>query len=168
MPAPTRTNHIAFQALDMPATHEFWTKAVGLKFSHAVREDARETSSGEKMNPFLHVFYAMPSGEAIAFFDVAGEYERTPDGLEWWAKHVALEVDSVDDVHAMKQQLTEHGVAVRGPVDHDGVWYSIYCFDPNGVHLEVTCQTQAITEAEAVDAEQVYATWMADRAAKRV
>jgi catechol 2,3-dioxygenase-like lactoylglutathione lyase family enzyme len=168
MPVPVAMNHLAFQTLDLPATHAFWTEAVGAKLVGAVRQESAVTSSGEEMAPFLHVFYELASGECIAFFDVAKAYRPVPDGLEWWARHVALSVDSVAHLDAMAEQLRAHGAQVRGPVDHDGLWFSVYCFDPNGVHLEITYQTRRLTKTDAEQAQTLYDTWLTDRAAGRV
>ncbi|AXI80480.1 VOC family protein [Peterkaempfera bronchialis] len=168
MVTPAAMNHIAYQTTDLAATHAFWTKALGARLAGAVRQDAAITSSGESMNPFLHVFYELAGGECIAFFDVAGEYQAKDDGLEWWAKHLALSVSSQEELAAVAQQLRDHGVEVRGPVDHDGLWYSVYCFDPNGVHLEITHQTRPLGEPDAIEARSLYDTWLADRAAERV
>jgi catechol 2,3-dioxygenase-like lactoylglutathione lyase family enzyme len=38
---------------------------------------------------------------------------------------------------AAQKRLEEHGVKVRGPVDH-GTWRSIYFTDPDGIRLEIT------------------------------
>ncbi|MFE4423979.1 VOC family protein [Streptomyces sp. NPDC056817] len=168
MVTPIAMNHIAYQTTDLAATHAFWTEAVGAKLVGAVRQDRATTSSGEAMNPFLHVFYELKSGECIAFFDVAGDYEAKDDGLEWWAKHVALSVSSDEELEEMAQQLKNHGVQVRGTVDHDGLWHSIYCFDPSGVHLEITHQTRPLNEKDAEDAQVLYDAWLADRATDRV
>ncbi|MYS85628.1 VOC family protein [Embleya scabrispora] len=168
MVVPVALNHLAYQTRDLAATHRFWTDAVGAKLAGAVREESRTTSSGEVTAPFLHVFYALASGECIAFFDVAKDYAPVPDGLEWWTRHVALAVDSVAEVDAMAEQIRRHGVEVRGPIDHDGVWYSVYCFDPNGVHLEITHQSRPLTEQDAAEARTAFDAWLADRAAGRL
>ena len=45
-----------------------------------------------------------------------------------------------------------HGVHVTGPIDHEGVWLSIYFGDPNGITLELTHQSRALTETDAAHA----------------
>lgn len=168
MVTPSSVNHVAYQTTDLAATHEFWTRGLGARLVGAVREEGRETSSGERMNPFLHVFYQLTSGECIAFFDVVGDYELKDDGMEWWAKHVALSVSSREELRQIGDQLRGLGVEVRGPVDHEGLWYSIYCFDPSGVHVEITHQARPLTDEDAEEAQAVYGAWLADRAAGRV
>jgi catechol-2,3-dioxygenase len=41
---------------------------------------------------------------------------------------------------AAHKRLISAGIAVLGPVDHDGYVHSIYFFDPNGIRLELTAE----------------------------
>lgn len=169
MSLPTALNHIAFQTDDLEATHRFYTEVLGFRFAGAVRQTpGQTTSSGEKMPDFLHTFYEMPSGECVAFFDVEDTPKRVDDGWAWWTRHLALSLESTEAVDAYAQRLRDNGVQVRGPVDHDGLWYSVYCFDPTGVHLEFTYQTRELGAADASEAEELYSAWIADRQAGRV
>ena len=38
---------------------------------------------------------------------------------------------------------------VLGVTDHEGIWKSIYFFDPNGIRLELTYQTRPLNEQDA-------------------
>ena len=67
---PKSVNHIAFPIASTAAAHEFYTKVLGCKLVGAVRED-RIPSTGEDIG-FLHSFYAMKNGVAIAFFEIEG------------------------------------------------------------------------------------------------
>ena len=49
-------------------------------------------------------------------------------------------------------RLLDEGVEVRGVIDHEGIWNSIYFFDPNGVRLELTYQSRALTDEDAARA----------------
>ena len=149
----TRLNHVAYPTFDTPATVRFYTEVMGFKLVDAVREE-----SGP--NPFLHTFFAMESGEIIAFFDIRGLERPKPDGLPPWVRHLALSVDSAETLAAWKQRLEAHGVRVTGPVDHDGVWSSIYFRDPNDVTLELTYQARPLNEADAQRAADMVAAWI--------
>ena len=105
----------------------------------------------------------MESGEIIAFFDIPGLAKPKRDGLPPWVRHLALSVDSPETLAAWKARLESHGVEVTGPVDHDGVWSSIYFTDPNAVTLELTYQARALNEADARRAEEMVAQWTAGR-----
>jgi catechol-2,3-dioxygenase len=54
--------------------------------------------------------------------------------------HFAFEVDTIDEVRAIKERLEKAGIEVLGVTDHEFV-QSIYFFDPNGLRLEVTTRT---------------------------
>jgi catechol 2,3-dioxygenase-like lactoylglutathione lyase family enzyme len=152
----TRLNHVAYPTFDTPATVRFYTEVMGFKLVDAVRDE-----SGPK--PFLHTFFAMESGEIIAFFDIPGLEKPKPDGLPPWVRHLALSVDSAETLAAWKQRLESHHVKVTGPVDHDGVWSSIYFGDPNGVTLELTHQARDLTADDAARAETMVAEWVGVR-----
>jgi catechol-2,3-dioxygenase len=70
-----------------------------------------------------------------------GRDENTPK----WVQHIAMKVDSVDDLIAAKVRAEAKGVEVIGPIDH-GIFKSIYFFDPNGYRLELTADTGTAEE----------------------
>jgi catechol 2,3-dioxygenase-like lactoylglutathione lyase family enzyme len=146
-------NHVAYPTQDTGATYRFYTEILGFKLVAAVRGDHDPESNTRK--PHLHTFFAMGSGEVIAFFDIEGAEKPQRDHLPTWVRHFAMSVDSYDDLVAWRQRLLDRGVRVTEIVDHGGVWYSIYFPDPNDVVLELTYQARALN---ADDAEQ--AVWM--------
>ncbi|MCA1224048.1 VOC family protein [Streptomyces sp. 8L] len=169
MHLPSALNHIAFQTDRLEETHYFYTKIMGLRFAGAVRRaPGQRTSDGSMMPDFLHTFYEMPSGECIAFFDVENTPRRENDGWPLWTRHLALSLDSIEAVDEYAVRLREHAIKVRGPINHDGVWYSIYFFDPSGVHLELTHQSCTLGQEQAQDAERLYSAWIHDRHSGRV
>ena len=80
-----------------------------------------------------------------------------------WVRHLALSVDSPETLAAWKARLESHGLQVTGPVDHDGVWSSIYFMDPNAVTLELTYQVRALNDADAARAIEMVARWAAGK-----
>ena len=159
--APLTLNHAAYPTFDSVATYRFYTELLRCRLVAAIRKDA-VPSTGEA-TPFLHTFYALDSGECIAFFEVEG---RTPptttDGTPSWIRHIALTMESLDAVESAKERLVEAGVEVIGVVDHDGVWRSIYFFDPNGVRVELTYQTRPLGREDADEARRLLETWAAE------
>lgn len=153
----THLNHVAYPTFDTAATVRFYTEVLGFRLVDAVRGE-----SGPK--PFLHTFFAMESGEIIAFFDIPGLEKPKRDHVPPWVRHLALSVDSAETLAAWKRRLEEHGVRVTGPVDHDGVWSSIYFMDPNAVTLELTFQARPLNDADAARASGMVAAWNAERA----
>jgi catechol 2,3-dioxygenase-like lactoylglutathione lyase family enzyme len=150
----TRLNHVAYPTFDTAATVRFYTEVMGFRLVDAVHDE-----SGPR--PFLHTFFAMESGEIIAFFDIPGLEKPKRDGLPPWVRHLALSVDSPETLAAWKGRLESHGLRVTGPVDHDGVWSSIYFIDPNAVTLELTYQARALNDADAARALEMVARWTA-------
>lgn len=148
----TRLNHVAYPTFDTAATVRFYTEVMGFRLVDAVRDER-----GPK--PFLHTFFAMESGEVIAFFDIPGLEKPKRDHLPPWVRHFAMSVDSMETLHAWKARLESHGVRVSGPIDHDGVWQSIYFEDPNEVVLELTYQARDLTEDDASRAATMVAEW---------
>ena len=147
----TRLNHVAYPTFDTPATVRFYTEVLGFRLVDAVQDQVGP-------HRFLHTFFAMESGEIIAFFDVDGLEKSVPDSLPW-VRHLALSVDSVETLGAWKTRLAAHGVKVSGPIEHDGVWSSIYFSDPNGVTLELTHQSRPLDAGDAERAARLVAQW---------
>jgi glyoxylase I family protein len=159
---PQSVNHIAFPIASTAAAHEFYTKILGCKLVGAVRED-RIPSTGEDIG-FLHSFYAMGDGVAIAFFEIEG-YHGTFDGdAPKFARHLAMNVNSEEELLACKKRLEDAGVDVLGVTDHEGIWESIYFFDPNGIRLELTWQVRELAEQDAAEAEIAVQKWIAEHA----
>jgi catechol 2,3-dioxygenase-like lactoylglutathione lyase family enzyme len=154
-------NHVAYPTFDTPATVRFYTEVMGFKLAAAVRSDA--DPADKRSRPFLHTFFAMGSGEIVAFFDVQGLKKPEPDGLPPWVRHLALAVDSRESLLEWKERLESHGLRVAGPVDHDGTWLSIYFPDPNGVTLELTWQSRPLNETDAREAAEMVARWTAEQ-----
>jgi len=154
----SQLNHVAYPTFDTAATVRFYTEVMGFRLVDAVHD-----TRGPR--PFLHTFFAMESGEIIAFFDIPGLERPAPDHLPSWVRHLALSVDSPETLAAWKARLERHGLHVTGPVDHEGVWSSIYFTDPNGVTLELTHQARPLDADDAARAAAMVAAWTAERAA---
>ena len=137
-----KLHHAAFRCKDARATVEFYTKVLGLKFSHAMGED--HVPSTGRLSPHLHIFFDMEDGSKIAFFEVPKDPGNVKD-LESadWIQHFAFEVDSMATLLQAKQDLEAKGLEVVGPTNHDDFITSIYFFDPSGHRLELTTNTCA-------------------------
>ena len=150
-------NHVAYVTRDTGATYRFYTEILGFRLVAAVRGDHDPESNSSK--PHLHTFYAMDSGEVVAFFDIEGAEKPARDALPTWARHLALSVDSYEDLMSWRQRLLDHGVKVSPVVDHGGIWHSIYFPDPNDVVLEFTYQARALTSDDAKQAARMVGEW---------
>lgn len=159
--SPRRVNHVAYPTTDSAATYRFYTEVLGCRLVAAVREE--EVPSTGAKTPFLHTFFAMHDGTCLAFFEVDGMGPPADDGIPSWVRHIAMDVESMAQLEAWKEQLRAHGVDFIGTVDHEGIWYSIYFFDPNGIRLELTHQARPLTGTDASEGEQLLRTWAAQR-----
>ena len=155
--APRSLNHIAYPTWDSQRTHDFYTQVLKCPFLAAIQLDV-VPSSGER-TPYLHTFFGLSNGGAIAFFEVDGLPNPGPDAIPSWIRHIALNVDSMDELHAWKAHFEANSIDVNGIVDHDGVWESLYVFDPNGVRIELTVQTRDLTDADAAEGAAALRAW---------
>lgn len=167
MNRPKGLNHVAYVTKDTAATTRFYTEVLGMKLvGHAI--DDSVGSTGEKSR-FLHTFFEMGDGSCIAFFEIEGQqHDHHDTPLPRWAAHLALSVDSMEELRAAHQRLLDEGVEVRGVIDHEGVWNSIYFFDPNGVRLELTYQSRPLTDEDAAAAQTAVVQWVAEHATATV
>jgi catechol 2,3-dioxygenase-like lactoylglutathione lyase family enzyme len=152
-----RLNHVAYLTADTGATYRFYTEVLGFKLVAAVRGEYDPESRTERRS--LHTFFAMGSGEVIAFFDIEGLEPPKKDHAPTWARHFAMSVESHDELMAWRQRLLDHDVPVSPVVDHGGVWFSIYFPDPNNVLLELTYQARELGDEDAEQAAQMVGEW---------
>ena len=134
---PVRSlHHFAYRCRDAEETRRFYEDILGLPLVHIIKED-HVPSTGEYC-PYVHLFFALADGSCVAFFDLGDDQIAEPSpNTPRWVNHLALRVDSLEAVEAMKRRLEAHGIEVLGITDH-GFVKSIYFFDPNGIRLEFT------------------------------
>ena len=71
-------------------------------------------------------------------------------GLMPGVYHFAFDCDSLESLDATQKRLQDHGVEVKGPVDHEGWSKSIYFEDPNGLQLECCHLLRAFNADDAI------------------
>lgn len=154
---PISLNHVAYVTWDTAKTVDFYTKVLGMSLrGHAI--DTR-VSTGES-GRFLHTFLEMEDGSHIAFFEIDNvERETHATPVPKWARHIALNVEDEQALDRWQERLREHGVEFTGPFEHEGIWLSIYFFDPNGIRLELTHQRRLLNDEDAARAEVAVAEW---------
>ncbi len=134
-----KLNHVAWRCASAEQTRQFCEDVLGLALAHTITSDI-VPSTGEAA-PHFHLFFELGDGSCVAFFDVGdGRGATLSADMPTWHHHFAFEVDSIEDVKAMKARLEAAGVDVLGITDHHFI-QSIYFFDPNGLRLEVTTRT---------------------------
>jgi glyoxylase I family protein len=135
-----KLHHFAYRCRDAEETRAFYEDILGLPLVHLVQAET-VPSIGEKC-PFAHIFFQMRDGSYLAFFDLGDNTAAEPSpNTPSWVNHIALEMDSVEEVHEARKRLMAAGLDVKGVTDHEFI-NSIYFFDPNGVRLELTVRTK--------------------------
>lgn len=142
-PALDRTSlqsiqHSAFRCRDAEQTRWFYEDVLGLRLAAVVALGPDE--SGGEVARCLHVFFEMGDGNHIAFFDepdhARPEHFEKKHGFDL---HVAFQVYEEGALAHWKQRWTDAGIQYS-TIDH-GFLNSIYCYDPNGIRIEITCKT---------------------------
>ena len=138
---PLMLSHAAWVTHDVEATADFYMRVMGMELASTVVGDS-VPSTGDNF-PYFHIFFRMADGSTIAFFEAPGLPERSPVSHPAYQifDHIALEVSSHAEVDRWRDWLVENGIEITGPTDHDGLIYSIYFRDPNGIRLEITTPT---------------------------
>jgi glyoxylase I family protein len=88
--APMSLNHVAYPTFNTNKTTDFYTQVLGCKLVGAIQKDSVPSTGAP--TPFIHTFFAMSSGECIAFFEVEGLEPPEDDGIPSWIRHIALNV----------------------------------------------------------------------------
>ena len=141
-------HHLAFASRDLPATHRFYTEAMGFRLVKVVAAPTPEGGWAK------HVFYDTGDGTMIAFWelhvDALGDSFPTDlnrsIGLPGWVNHVAFAASSREDLDARRTRWQDQGITVL-EIDHE--WCrSIYAADPNGITVEFCCTTRAFAPGE--------------------
>jgi catechol 2,3-dioxygenase-like lactoylglutathione lyase family enzyme len=132
-----RIHHVAYRCKDAKETVEWYTKYLNMKFILAIAEN--EVPSTKEPDPYMHIFLDAGQGNVLAFFELPTKPE-----------HLALEVDTMDDLLEAKARLEADGHSVIGPVDHT-IFKSIYFFDPSGHRLELAYNTATLEMSRKLD-----------------
>jgi catechol 2,3-dioxygenase-like lactoylglutathione lyase family enzyme len=154
-------HHVAVATRDLPATHRFYTEAMGFRLVKVIAAPNPEIRDGEV--PWSrHVFYDTGNGEMFAVWDIhdsaLGEFDpaiATGLGLPVWSNHIAFHAATLDDLAACRDRWLAHDIDVL-EVDH-GWCTSIYTLDPNGIMVEWCVSTQEFTDADTEEAHRLLA-----------
>lgn len=139
-------HHYAWRCRDSEETRRFYEDILGLPLVHVIQNDY-VPSTGEYC-PYVHIFFRLGDGSYIAFFDLGDNVAALPSpNTPSWVNHLALRVNSLDDLIQIRSRLEAAGVQVLGVTDHH-IIQSIYFFDPNGIRLELTTPTVPKSEMD--------------------
>jgi len=157
----TRINavhHLAISTKDIKSQIEFFSdvlgaELVGLFWMHGV-EGAWHAFC--RLNDHCSIsFVELPANQDVE--PITGvSHAGTADGpsAPGTMQHLALNVDSVEELLAMRDRIRSKGVNVIGHIDH-GLCQSIYFGGPEGLVLEVATSDNAIDGDRWIDPEVV-------------
>lgn len=161
-------HHVAFRCRDAEQTRWFYEDVLGLPAASALVLD--EVPGSGEPNPYMHIFFELADGNYVAFFDAPGDADPTWfDRKDSFDMHFAMQVDSEEELLAMRDRIRSFGINCGGPLDHHFV-RSIYMYDPNGIQVEITIRTpqhDVIMTEEKAKLPELLREWSArTRAAK--
>lgn len=151
---PRGVNHLALSTTDMKKQLTFWCDVLGLPLKalywmHGV-EGAYHGFVELAGDTYIAFVQHPDNGDAVEFG--VSHADGPGGGVRGGAmQHVALHVDTLDEVLEMRDRIRSRGVQVMGPIDH-GFCQSIYFEGPEGLNLEVACG-ENIDERAWIDPE---------------
>lgn len=151
---PRGVNHLALSTTDMKRQLEFWCDALGLPLKALYWMHGVEGCyhGFVELAPDSYVaFVQHPDNGTDVEFGVSHADGAGGEIRGGTMQHVALHVDTLDDVLEMRDRLRSKGVQVVGPIDH-GFTRSIYFDGPEGLNLEISCGA-GIDERAWIDPE---------------
>lgn len=137
---PRGINHLAIPVGDMKQHLEFWCDVLGMPLKALFWMHA---SDG-----VYHAFVEMSPNSYISLVeDPRNGKKKELDADEAGAPlsevigsavhHIAMDVESFEEVLALRDRIRSRGIPVMGPIDH-GWWKSIYFAGPDNSTLEIT------------------------------
>jgi catechol 2,3-dioxygenase-like lactoylglutathione lyase family enzyme len=158
---PTMLNHAAYVTHDAAATVEFYTQVLGMELASTLMGE-RIPSTGDAF-PYFHLFFRLGDGSTMAFFESPGLPPAAPASHPAYEvfNHIAFQVDSVRELERWREWLAAKGVAVTGPIDHEGMVLSIYFRDNNGHRLELTTPLDKDWNRHGDKARRDLESWLA-------
>ena len=151
-------HHLAISTGDMKGQLEFFCDVLGaelkaLYWMHGVEN----TFHGfVKLNDASYVAFVQGpmTGEIAPVFGVSHAGSAANPSAPGTMQHVAFNVDSLDDLLALRDRIRDRGVNVFGPLDH-GMCHSIYFAGPENLVLEIATSAVPIDERAWIDPEVV-------------
>ena len=151
MTQPNGLHHVAISTGDMKGQIEYFSDVLGMElvalyWMHGVENTFH---SFMKMGEAAVAFVFKEDNRAIE--TVMGQTHSGNAGeasAPGTMQHIAFNVDSLDDVLAMRDRIRSRGVNVMGPINH-GMCHSIYFAGPEHLSLEISTSGAAETPLDA-------------------
>ena len=136
---PNGVHHLAIATRDMKAQIEFFTDVLGgeLKALYWMHGVANTYHGFVELSPQCYIAFQQhpdnPADAQIGVTHAGNAGGPMPGGT---MQHVAFNVDSLDELLALRDRIRDRGVVALGPIDH-GMCQSLYFAGPEGLCLEI-------------------------------
>ena len=149
-------HHLALCTGDVKAQIEFFTDVLGAELKALYWMHGVDNTFHGFLQLNDHSYVAFVQNARIADIEpqlgvshAANPGEPSAPGT---MQHVAFNVDSEDELLALRDRIRDRGVNVMGPLDH-GMCKSIYFAGPEGLNLEISTSERGIDERAWIDPE---------------
>lgn len=154
---PNALHHLAFTTGSTKEQIKFFVEVLGCEL-----EGLYWMHNQEDFQAF-HSFLRLNESCWISFVEYVGKQIEPIDGITHAISsmhpsamgtmhHLALNVDTLDDLTMMRNRIRAHGVNVFGPLHH-GFCSSIYFAGPEGLNLEISTSTDELNPKKWIDTE---------------
>lgn len=151
---PNGVHHIAIMTADIKAQIAFFSDVLGCKLSAIFDMHGVPGAFHAFVHLNDHCYFSFVQMDAIAEIPSTIGITHAGTGAGKAAagvmQHLAFNVDTVEDLLAMRDRIRRKGVNVMGPINH-GVCHSIYFAGPEGLTLEVATSEQEMDQAKWID-----------------
>ncbi len=161
---PSRLHHTAYVTRDQERNRRFYEDVIGLPLAATWCESDELFG---KVRTYVHTFYSIGDGGALAFFQFADPKDQEEFGPKMPASpfhHIALAVDAETQA-GIEARIEKAGIKPPDTyVLEHGYCRSVYVNDPNGLILEFTRDhpdADKIAFKRKADAHQELKRWLA-------
>ncbi|TLY86656.1 MAG: VOC family protein [Gammaproteobacteria bacterium] len=161
---PTRLHHTAYVTWDQERNRRFYEDVIGLPLTATWCESDELFG---KVRTYVHTFYSIGDGGALAFFQFADPADQAQFGPKMPPtpfNHIALKVDAETQA-GIEARIEKAGIKPPDTfVLEHGYCRSVYVTDPNGLILEFTRdhpEADKIARERRADAHQELKRWLA-------
>ncbi len=142
----------------MEATRHFYEELLGMPLVHTMKMGADPTTGNP--TPYLHCFFEMADGSAIAFFQFLARDPAPCTPQDIFDHHFAVKVASFAQLQEIKKRFDDKHYPNCG-INH-GFCYSLYVRDPNNMAVEIVADPDdelEMNEKFAVEAKEDWLSW---------
>ena len=136
---PNGINHLALATSDMKGALEYFNDVLGMPLAALYwMHGAENTMHGFLTLNETSLLAFVYSPEIVDKVELGNTHAGTPVApcAKGTMQHLALNVDTVDDLLTLRDRIRSRGIHCFGPMDH-GLMTSIYFAGPDGITMEV-------------------------------